>query len=387
MTPFFEVWSNGEDISGRMRTHGVECTVTENAGGNSDTVTFAITDPEAKITPPGKGTTFSLVAGVIDPISGERTERDFGKFKVDQIGLGGYPHEIQVSAQSVDVSSRAKEKRTKAYKIKTHPTYKEIFEDIAKRNKWELKLGKEIAVEVNRYEAQSEEDDIQFATRLGLQFDASVSVKDGKLVVMKKGTGKTVSGKEVGPYVIEPDSNLLEPSGYSTDDFQRPKHGKVKAKWYDRKKAEQKVEEEETVEDGPDFEIPEVLPSEEEARRAAKSKATELARAAGKATFSVRGDINVQAGCFVLAKNIRPEVDGLWSSTSVTHHFSGNSLYYNTIECEVPSMGRKKAAEKGKDGEGSSSSKTRANVPKPKPKSPYAPNEGNLGLNEGDGPE
>ncbi|KZL17703.1 Phage late control gene D protein (GPD) [Pseudovibrio axinellae] len=380
MTPFFEVWSEGEDISGRMRAYGIECSITENAGGNSDTVTFTITDPNAEIEPPEKGTEFNLVAGFKDSASGERFGRDFGKFKVDQIRPTGYPHAIFISAQSLDAGSSVKEKQTRAYKSKDYPTFRDIFDEIARRNDWTLKISDDVGNEKNRYQAQSEEDDTEFASRLGAKFDASVSIKDRNLVVMKKGTGKTISGREIEPYLIEPGFNLLADNGYSVEDLQRPKYGTVKAKWYDRAKAEQEIEEEEVVEDGPTFEIPEVFPSQEEAQTAAKSKATALARATGKATFNTRGDIWVQAGCFVLSRNIRPEADGLWSSTSITHHFKGDSYYYTTFQCEVPTVGRTEAAKAAQAGEV---------IPDPKARlsSPYAPNPNNIGLNEGDGPE
>lgn len=383
MTPFFEVWSEGEDISGRMRSHGVECLITENAGGNADTVTFTITDPKAKIEPPAKGTEFTLVAGVTNPITGERIERDFGKFKVDQVRPEGYPHSIFVSAQSLDTGSKIKQRRTRAYKAKDYPTFGDIFNDIAKRNALSPKISKDVAKEKNRYQAQSEEDDAEFATRLGTKLDSSVSIKNGNLVVLPKGTGKTVSGEELEPFIIEPGFNLLADNGYSIEDVQKPKYGTVKAKWYDREKAEQKIEEEEVVEDGPTFEILEILPSQPEAKAAAKTKAKELARATGKATFNTSGDILVQAGCFVLSRNIRPEANGIWSSTSITHHFTGDSFYFNTFQCEVPTMGRKKAAKAGEGG----ARKTGAPLPKAGNNSPYAPSADNIGLNVGDGPE
>ncbi|MGH0003180.1 phage late control D family protein [Pseudovibrio ascidiaceicola] len=386
MTPFFEVWSNGQDISGRMRRHGTECVITENAGGNSDTVTFSVTDPLAEIDLPPKGTEFNLVAGLIDPMTGKRYERDFGRFKVDQSLPSGFPHTIGISAQSLDVGSKIKEKRTKAFKAQDYPTIGKILEEIAGANDLEPKISKEVAKEVNRYQAQSEEDDIEFATRLAAKFDATVSVKDGKLIVIKKGTGKKVSGKEIPIYIIEHGLNLLDNGGYSGEDVQRPAHSKVVAKWFDRQKAQEQKEEARTEEEGPDFVIPEVLPSKEEAASAAKTKASEINRSIGKVTFKTRGDPFVQVGCFVLARNIRKEIDGIWSTTTISHHFSGNSYYYNSFQCEVPTQGRKKSVEQGdqknKEIEASRLDTTVANK-----MSPYAPNPDNIGLNEGDGPE
>lgn len=389
MTPFFEVWSNGQDISGRMREYGIECVITENAGGNSDTVTFSITDPDAVIGLPPKGTEFNLVAGLIDPLSGERLERDFGLFKVDQSNPSGYPHRIDVSAQSLDVGSKIKQKRTRAFKAEDYPTIGDILRKIAADNDLEPRISDDVASEVNRYQAQSEEDDVEFVTRLCAKFDAMASVKNGKLVVIKKGLGKTASGTVVDPYLIAYGRNLIDDGGYSAEDVMRPVYGRVIAKWYDREKAEHIAEEEQTEEDGPDFEIAQIHPSQQEAKTAARTKANELNRATGKATFKTAGDPFVQAGCFVLAQGIRAELNGLWASKSISHHFLSESYYYNSFQCEVPTQGRKKAAEAASKSQSERDPADLENFGKPpelKP-SPYAPNFENLGLNEGDGPE
>lgn len=88
--------------------------------------------------------------------------------------------------------------------------------------------------------------------------------------------------------------------------------------------------------EGPAFLIREAFQSEDEAKQAAEAKAKQLKRGRATASFTIDGDPMATAGAFVEAEDIRDDVDGTWSSKTVTHEYSSSEAFSNIIECELP---------------------------------------------------
>jgi phage protein D len=225
------------------------------------------------------------------------------------------------------------------------------------------------------YEAQGEERELEFATRLGRHLDASVTVKNGWMIVSKRGSGVSASGQQMPTINVAVGLNLVD---YSVTWMDDPKHSKVKATWYDRKKNKPVEVEVATGMEGPEYLIREPFQDEAEANRSAKTKANELKRGQATASFTIDGLPSASAGAFVVCSGVRPNVDGAWYAKTVTHTFSSDSPYTTKMECEVPTSGASKPAKKGGgsgagggsgngSGSGSSSATTPATEPPIKP--------------------
>ncbi|EFO32142.1 phage late control D protein (GPD) [Roseibium sp. TrichSKD4] len=373
MKPYYLIKVNGENVTKKLKDLGLTLTITDQLDSHADTAQIDITDPNMILQRPETGAEVYIEAGWEE--QGE--PRKFGKFRIDQRSVNGFPVTISISAQTIDAKSAVKEQRTKAYPNKDYPTYGDIFREIASRNGWSPAIADRIDNEPNDYEAQSEENDIAFATRLKEKLDAGVSIKDGHMVINDKASGESVTGKKIPAINVALGVNLIS---FSASEVDKPKFSKVEASWFDRNKVEHKFQSSAASEEGPTFHIRHPFQTEEEARRAASSKAREITRSEGSARFTINGDPFAMAGAEVEVSGLGYGVDGKWHAVRVVHTFSGSSAYTTEIECEAPTGGAKKGL--GEQPKVTGSAPT-APVPTPEPTGPTLVGSGLLG----DGPE
>lgn len=325
--PFFQISAGGTDITGKLDGGQISLTITDGVGLDADTAQIEIDDLDGVIAPPSTGVDLKIVAGYVDD------SVDFGTFTVDEVTLTGWPQKISISAQSAKAKSALKQRRPKSYDKEDYPTYKDVYQEIADRNGLILSMSAELGSKGLEYEAQAEEDDVSFLTRISKKLDASVSIKSGHLIATKKGTGNSASGQPLPAILVRRGYNLLT---YSVTRKDKPKHEKVKATWYDRAKAERKEVEAAANTEGPEFLIREPFQAEGEAQDAADAQAQELKRGEAKASFSVEGNPHARAEAHVIATGIRSLVDGVWRAVTVTHNWTSSGPYTTSIECELP---------------------------------------------------
>ena len=328
--PFFRIYANGVDITGPLSGGEISLTITDGVGMNADTAEIEIDDKDGVIAPPKVGATLRIVAGYIDDY------RDFGDYIVDEVSLDGWPQKITISAQSASARSALKQLRPKAYKPPDYRTYGDIFAEIAGRNGLQLSISNEIrSIELD-YESQSEEDDASFATRLGDELSAAVSIKNGRLIVVDEGEGASAGGQQLPTIAVIGDVNVLS---YNVSRQSKARHKRVKAHWYDRKKKKKEEVEEPAGNDGPDFVIRNPHRSQAKAKRAARAKARRLKRKEASASFEIVGDPHARAEAMVMVTRVRSLVDGAWRATRVNHKWSATSAYSTSLECELPNSG------------------------------------------------
>ena len=325
--PFFRFTVHGIDITPKLSDGHVSLTITDGSGSDADTAQIVIDDHNGIIVAPKDGVDIEITAGYEDdPV-------DFGTFTVDEVVYEGWPMQISISAQSAKAKSTLKERRPKAYDKRGYPTYGKLFEEIASRNGLTLSISEEIKSKALQYEAQSEETDSEFATRIGTKLDAAVTVKSGRFIVVKKGEGKSASGLDLPTLVVKTGLNALS---YTVSRQDKPKHRRVKATWFDRKAAERKEVESNASEDGPEYLLREPYQDEDEAKEAANAKAQDLKRSEAKASFEIEGNPHARAEAYVIVSGVRTMVDGVWRATSVTHNWSSSGAYTTSLECELP---------------------------------------------------
>lgn len=347
MRPYIQISVGGTDITSVLSQVAMSVTITDTSGSDADNLQLEIADPNGVISPPKKGVTITVIAGYAD------RKRDFGQFVVDQVTYNGYPQTISISAQSADARSEQKQKREKSYGKDEYPTYGDLFSELANRAGLQLSIANDLASKENEYEAQSEEDDIEFASRIARGLDAGVTIKSGRMVVAKRGDGQTISGQPSQTIIISEGLNILS---YSVTGVDKPLHSSVEARWFDRKKVEHKLIVQSANDIGPTLQIRQPFQSEEEATRFAEARARELNRASGNANFEINGDPFVYAEARAIAQGIRPGVDGLWVVKSVTHTWSGSDIYRTSLDCEPPSTGKEGAQGTAPSGPASSQS-------------------------------
>ncbi|MBB3980079.1 phage protein D [Rhizobium azooxidifex] len=153
-------------------------------------------------------------------------------------------------------------------------------------------MAEELKSIPNPYEAQAEEDGLEFLNRIGEKINAAVSVKSQRLVVVLKGAGQSVGGVQLDLVVVTNGKNILS---YEVTLKDEPKHGEVEASYYDRKKNSREVTTAGTGMEGPKFVIPTPFQNKEDAQRATDAKVKELVRAQADASFVIDGAPFAQA--------------------------------------------------------------------------------------------
>lgn len=346
--PKFSISANGVDITNRLAGSGVSMTITDNIGSQSDTLNLVIDDVDGSVEAPKTG-------AILTPIGGyEGRMRNFGDFSVDSVVFSGFPQQITIQAKSVAAKSLAKQREPKAFPKKDYATYGDIFSFIASQVGLSLVISEGIKVTVNTYEAQTEENSLEFMTRLGDKLNASITIKAGRAVIVERGTGMTAGGELLPDIIVARGVNLLS---YSVSEKDEPKHSNVEASYYDRGKNEKKTVSEDTGMDGPKFVIRTPHQDEEEAKRSAKSQAKKLVRDSKEATFEIDGEPFAQAGAQTVASGCRSNVDGIWSTKTVTHNFSASGAYSTSLSCTEANE-KNSSDSRGGSGSGGSGSST-----------------------------
>lgn len=144
-------------------------------------------DADGKIVLPRRGAVITLALGWKgQPLFPK------GAFTVDEIEHTGAPDRLTIRARSADFRETLNTRREKSWH-KT--TVGEVVKEIAARHKLKMALGKDLSDKPVDHIDQTNESDGSFLMRLARQYGAIASVKNGNLLFIRQGQGKSASGK------------------------------------------------------------------------------------------------------------------------------------------------------------------------------------------------
>lgn len=312
---WFQVWADGADFTAAAARGLISLTVTDAAGSESDTVSIEVADPEGNIDPPRKGALIKVSMGWED---GARVS--MGLFTADTSKVSGWPGKVSVTGRAADQRETLKQRRLQGWEDKTIGA---IAAEIAGRNGLTPAVSGELASKLVPFIAQSEESDQHFMRRLAGRHGGISTVKEGRLVVVKRGGGKSASGASVPPVVI---TRLSQKEKFSCALPDRPAFKKVIATWADRQSARRPEVSVSAGDTGGDFVIREPFPTEAEAKDAAQAKSDELQRSTGSLSMTLVGDPTIRAEAPLIVSGVRSGVDGQWSIQRVTHAISSSGF-------------------------------------------------------------
>lgn len=119
---------------------------------------------------------------------------------VDEIEHSGAPDTLTIRGRSADFRGTLNSRREQSWH---DTTLGQIVETIAARNKLTASVADTLKAVAVPHIDQSQESDAVFLSRLADRNGASVSVKAGKLLFLKAGSGKTASGKPIPQMTLE----------------------------------------------------------------------------------------------------------------------------------------------------------------------------------------
>jgi phage protein D len=195
IAPAFMLKLDNEDITQDFSDRLISLTMTDNRGFEADQLDIELDDTDGQIALPPRGATLTLWLGWQDSALIKK-----GTFTVDEIEHRGAPDTLTIRGRSADFRGTLNSRREQSWH---DTTLGQIVETIAARNKLTASVADILKAVAVPHIDQSQESDAVFLSRLADRNGASVSVKAGKLLFLKAGSGKTASGKPIPQITLE----------------------------------------------------------------------------------------------------------------------------------------------------------------------------------------
>lgn len=336
--PGFQVTANGADISGLVSQRLVGMTLTDAVGMESDLLEIRLqdADPLNPIQLPPTGAEITLAIGY------DGIFQPMGLFVCDEVELAGWPGEMTIRARAAVYNkskggkSDLQTQRTRSWPAGTKLV--DMMKKVAGEHGLEAKVAQSLQSITLPHIDQADESNINLLIRVAKKYDAIVKPANGKLVVAKRGESKSVSGESLPPVQV----TASDCTAYRMSISKRETAGMVVAYWHavrSAKRKEVKVGKGEPVRRMRNY-----YPTEEMALAAARAELARRERGQTTLALATIGSPTIAAEAQLTVAGIRPDVDGQWLITRVTHKID-NAGYACDIEAEKPNESEEAAVE------------------------------------------
>ncbi|EDW2658944.1 phage late control D family protein [Salmonella enterica] len=345
-SPAFSITIEGKDVTTVMDARLMSLTLTDNRGFEADQLDLELDDADGLIALPRRGAVIQLALGWKgQPLFPK------GAFTVDEIEHSGAPDRLTIRARSADFRETLNTRREKSWH---QTTVGEVVKEIAARHNFKVALGKDLTDKALDHMDQTNESDASFLMKLARQYGVIASVKDGNLLFIRQGQGRTASGKPLpvititrkagdshrftladrGAYtgVIASWLHTREPRKKETTSVKRRRKKATTPKELEAKQGDYLVGTDENV-----LVLNRTYANRSNAERAAKMQWERLQR--GVASFSLqlaegRADLYTEMPVKVTGFK-QPIDDAEWTITTLTHSVSPDNGFTTSMELEV----------------------------------------------------
>lgn len=346
--PGYSLTMKGSDALTALDERLMSLTLTDNRGFEADQLDLELDDADGQLALPRRGAVLTLALGWDDQPLFQK-----GSFTVDEIEHGGAPDRLTIRARSADFRETLNTRREKSWH---QTTVGDVVKDIAERHKLMMALDGALMSQPVDHIDQTNESDGSFLMRLARQHGAIASVKDGRLLFIRQGQGRTASGKPLpvititrsagdshrftladrGAYtgVVASWLNTHEPKKKETTKVKRRRKSKkvVKPKTPEAKQGDYLAGTDENV-----LVLNRTYANRGNAERAAKAQWEQLQR--GVASFSLQlaeGRADLYTEMPVKVSGFKPLIDNAdWIVTTLTHTVSPDNGFITSLELEV----------------------------------------------------
>lgn len=369
-TPLFNVRvitkdKQEKDITQIVTDRLISLSISDNRGFEADMLELELSDHDGLLELPPRNATIQVAVGWLGSFLVDK-----GKYLVDEVQFSGAPDKVNIRARSADLKGSLSEKKERSFdKIKLTA----LVEQLAKENQLQANVSESYSHITLPHIDQTSESDINLLTRLAEQYDAIATVKNGTLLFMPTGKGKTASGAAIPPFEITRqigDSynfSIAESDNYkavraywhNTDTGKRGeviidenskitkkqkmtkgrklKNGDVKGQRLSKRKYTVLEQTEPVTSDSDQIKtLRHTYASEQSAITGAKSAFDKLKR--GVATFSITlayGEPELMPEMPLVLRGFKSMIDGSdWIISRVTHNIN-DSGYTTQVECEL----------------------------------------------------
>ncbi|MBF5003382.1 contractile injection system protein, VgrG/Pvc8 family [Diaphorobacter caeni] len=312
--PVYHLVVNGKDISQIVRPLLMRLSLRECRGGEADQLDITLDDSQGNLALPPKGASVSLQLGY------EHTGLvDKGTFTVDEVEHSGAPDVLNIRCRSAELRGTLRQRASASWH---GVTLGDVVRDIAAKNNMVANVDEDLAEIKLQHVDQTNESDVHFLTRIGGQYDATATVKKGRLVVLPIGSTKNASGKEMASITLE----RTDGDQHRYHAAARDSYSGVRAYWHDAKAAKKVAvisgteENMKTLRDSYASEADALAAAQAEQARIVRGEATfELSLAVGQPALMVQTPVRV--------RGFKKEIDGTgWLAKTVEHSLDDNGL-------------------------------------------------------------
>lgn len=345
-SPAFSITIEGKDVTTALDVRLMSLTLTDNRGFEADQLDLELDDADGQIILPRRGAVIQLALGWKgQPLFPK------GAFTVDEIEHSGTPDRLTIRARSADFRETLNIRREKSWH---QTTVGDVVSKISGRHNLKMSLDKELTDKAVDHMDQTNESDGSFLMRMAREYGAIASVKDGNLLFIRQGQGRTASGTTLPVITIERKAG----DGHRFTLADRGAYTGVIASWLHtrepRKKEVARVKRRRkkiTAPKGPEEKQGDYLVGTDEnvlvlnrtyanrsnAERAAKMQWERLQR--GVASFSLQlaeGRAELYTEMPVKVRGFKQPIDDAeWTITTLTHTVSADSGFTTSLELEV----------------------------------------------------
>ena len=336
MTPVYHITVDQTALTEHVQRFLTRLQITDKSGVEADELTLEFTDPGQVIALPRRGVWMQVSLGwKKDGQTGPLFHK--GAFCVDEVSVSGPPDRITIKARSADFQNRLKEQREQSWDKKT---IADILGTIAQRHNLIPAISDSLAATMIEHIDQTGESDLHFLTRLGKDFDATASVKEGRLLFLPQGWGQKTDGTPLKSATI----NSHECSRFRATLADRAAtFTGVKARWRDKRANSVRFA---IVGKGPTWHtLNREYSDESSAEHAAKAEMKRRDRSKSELSFTLPlGRPDIIAGQPLHLRNGRPELaQRTWIAETVTHSLDPSSGYSTAITANEKDTGDAKA--------------------------------------------
>ena len=330
IAPTYMILANSVDITAAVLERFISLTLTDAVGMESDLleITLADNDPKAPIAIPETGAELEVSLGY------DGINMPMGMFVVDEVEVSGWPGEMVIRARAAPYDkSKAGKTNLQTQKNRSWPKdtkLGDMVSKIAKEHGLKPVVAAKLKSIVLPHITQADESDINLLIRLAKKYDAIVKPSAGKLVLAKRGESKSASGEAMPPVLID----AGDCASWRMVLSKRETAGMVVAYWHavsSAKRNEIKVGTGEPVR-----RLKQYYPTQEMALAAARADLERRKRGQKTWAGTVTGAPTIAAECPLTLLGFRPDVDGEWLISRVTHSLDNSSGYTCSIEAEKP---------------------------------------------------
>ena len=322
--PSIVIKIDGTPVSGLFLERLISVTITDKEGTRSDTI-----DLDLEAGPP-----FLSIPRKKAIIQAWFEGQYFGAYTADDVDLNCLPYTMSIQGKSADMRAGLKEHRGRNW---DDTTLGAVINEIAGENGLTAQVDPEIAKFRGHdgYFAQEMESGLHFIERQARRVDGVFAVKDGKLIVAKKGKGQTPGGVAIPELIVVP--AMIIKGTCKVSFKEREGHKKVRAPYHDTGDAERKYEEADSDPDGEAvLTLRHQFAGKDEAKQAAQARANELRRTATQTSVGIEGNTGARGGAPMRYLGVHPEVDDeRFIIETATHKFLKGGGYTTSIDAKA----------------------------------------------------